>query len=133
MKGGLYHLTLEETIEQLTAYGYDCDIFRKDQINGKPVYVIGAEKGDLKSKQFWIDAEHFFLRRRISPSKDKTLDVVYSDHVFLNGGWVEQVVEFWLDGVYIQKEYYKDINTNPQLNDSIFDYKMFGKTHWYKG
>jgi len=131
MKGGLYHLTVDETIKQLEGYGYDCNIFRKDVLNGKAVYVIGAEKGDLKSKQFWIDTEHFYMVRRISNSKS-TLDVIYIDHVFSNGGWVEQVVEFWSNGTYVQKEYYKDIDTNPQLTEAIFDHKMFGKTHWFK-
>ena len=131
MKGGLYHLTVDETIQQLEDYGYDCSIFRKDLLNGKPVYVIGAEKDDLKSKQFWIDTEHFYMVRRIS-TKKKTLDVIYRDHVFSNGGWVEQVVEFWVDGVYVQKEYYKEIDTNPQLSNDIFDHNMFGKTHWFK-
>jgi len=131
MKGGLYHLTVDETIKQLETYGYDCNIFRKDILNGNHVYVIGAEKGDLKPKQFWIDAEYYYMVRRISTQK-KTLDVIYSDHIFSNGGWVEQVVEFWVDGVYVQKEYYKDINTNPKLSKSIFDPQMFGKAHWFK-
>ena len=133
MKGGLYHLTVDETINQLESYGYNCQLFRKDVFNNKPVYVLGAEKGDLKSKQFWIDAEHFYLHRRISTSKNKTLDVVYSEHIFSDGGWVEQVVEFWSNGVYVQKEFYKSIDTKPELDDAVFDHKMYGKTHWFKG
>ena len=131
MKGGLYHLSVEETITQLKEYGYNTNIFKKDVLNGKPVYIIGAEIGDLTSKQFWLDAENFYMVRRISSQK-KTLDVIYSDHIFSNGGWVEQVVEFWVDGVYVQKEFYKDIDTNPKLSDAIFNPQMFGKTHWFK-
>ena len=114
----------------MEGYGYNCNIFRKDVLNEKAVYIIGAEKGDLKSKQFWIGTEHFYMVRRISNQKS-TLDVIYSDHISSNGGWVEQVVEFWSNGTYVQKEYYKDIDTNPQLNEAIFDHKMFGKTHWF--
>ena len=131
MKGGLYHFSVDETITQLKNYGYNPDIFRTAILNDKLVYVIGAEKGDLTSKQFWVDAENFFLVRRISSQK-KTLDVIYSDHIFSNGGWVEQLVEFWVDGIYVQKEYYKDIDTKPKLSDAIFDPQLFGKTHWFK-
>ncbi|MCP4437607.1 MAG: hypothetical protein GY810_01555 [Aureispira sp.] len=131
MKGGLYHLTTKETIEALSGYGYDCDKFRTAELNQRKVYVIGADRGDLKSKQFWIDAEHFYMVRRINTQQGKVVDVVYSDHVFSNGGWVEQVVKFWVDEKYVQKELYKEINTNPQLGAEQFDPNSYGEIkHW---
>lgn len=132
MKGGLYHQSIKKTITQLTNYGYDCSKFRTDKLNGKKVYVIGAEKNDLKSRQFWMDAEHFYMVRRIhSPREDLVVDVIYSDHIATNGGWVEQTVKFWVNEKYYQIEYYKEINTTPKLNSSIFDPTQFGKiTHW---
>ena len=132
MKGGLYHQSVKETLNQLHQYGYDCSKFRIDELNGKKVYVIGADEGDLKSRQFWMDAEHFYMVRRIhAPKEDIIVDVIYSDHIATNGGWVEQTVEFWVNNSYYQIEYYKDINTNPKLNANIFDPEQFGKIkHW---
>lgn len=131
MKGGLYHLTVEETIQQLTAYGYDCTKFRTDKLNGRKVFVIGADKDDLKSKQFWLDAKHFYMLRRISTHGKKIVDVIYSDHISSNGGWVEQEVRFWVDGKYVQIEYYKKIDTDPKLDPAVFDPNLYGKhKHW---
>ena len=131
MKGGLYHLTVKETINQLTNYGYDCLKFRTDELNGRKVFVIGADKGDLKSKQFWLDTEHFYMVRRIYTQETKVVDVVYSNHIASNGGWVEQIVKFWVDKKYVQVEYYREINTNPNLDAAVFNPDLYIKqVHW---
>lgn len=133
MKGGLYHYKVKEVLSMLEDYGYDTSKFRSDQWNGRPVYVLGAEKGDEQSAQFWIDAKHYYLVRRISStSNNNVLDVHYSDHIAGGGGWVEQTVKFYLDGRYIQIEYYEEIDTAPELPHSLFDPNAFGKAHWYK-
>lgn len=133
MKGGLYHLSVKETIEQLTNYGYDCSKFRRDVLNDRKVFVIGADKGDLKSKQFWLDAEHYYMVRRINTQGEKVIDVIYSNHISSNGGWVEQKVQFWVDKEYVQIEYYKEIDTNPNLDAAVFNPDLYGKrTHWSK-
>lgn len=117
----------------LQDYGYNTAIFRKDSWKSRPVYVLGAEKGDERSQQFWIDAEHFYLVRRISTTqRDQVLDVHYEDHIAGGGGWVEQTVKFYLDGRYIQLEYYQQIDTSPDLPESLFDPAAFGEEHWYK-
>ena len=131
MKGGLYHLTVEETLKQLEGYGYDCSKFRMDELNGRKVFVIGAQKDDLKSSQFWFDAEHFYVVRRINTRKTKVVDVIYSKHIFSNGGWVEQEVKFWVNQKYYQIEYYKKIDTQPNLKATVFDPNLYGQQkHW---
>ncbi len=133
MKGGLYHYSIKETLQMLTDYGYDVQKFRTDVWNDRKVYVLGADKGDESSQQFWIDAEHFYLLRRISTNSNGTvLDVHYSDHVASGGGWVEQTVKFYANGRYIQLEYYQEIDTSPKIPSSFFDPKAYGKGHWYK-
>lgn len=132
MKGGLYHYPVKKVLSMLTEYGYNIQQFRSDRWNGRPVYVLGAEAADEKSAQFWIDAEHFYLVRRISQaSNERILDVHYSDHIASGGGWVEQTVKFYLDGRYIQLEYYQDIDTAPRLPASLFNPKAFGQEHWF--
>jgi len=133
MKGGLYHYETEEVLEKLEAYGYNTKAFHASQWDSRPIWVLGAEAGDLSSPQFWIDAEHFYLVRRISKLKDgRQLDVHYEDHISGNGGWVEQVVKFYVDGRYVQLENYKQIDTAPDLPPGIFDPRQFGGQHWYQ-
>ena len=133
MKGGLYHFEIQEVISMLEEYGYDTGKFRKDRFQGKKVYVLGADKDDLASAQFWIDAKHFYLVRRISKLKNgKILDVHYGDHLKSDGGWVEQTVKFYLDDRYLQLENYKEIDTSPNLENGVFDPTQFGTIHWKK-
>lgn len=133
MKGGLYHFEVAEVIKMLKDYGYDTEVFRKDRFQGKKVYVLGAKEGDLSAPQFWIDAKHFYLVRRIrSLNNGKVLDVHYGEHLKSNGGWVEQTVKFYLDGRYLQLENYKEIDTSPNLDAGVFDPAKFGAIHWKK-
>src|SRR5271169_5241592 len=44
----------ETTIKVVKGEGYDLIKFREDTWEGHPAYVVGADKGDLTSKQFWI-------------------------------------------------------------------------------
>ncbi len=123
-KGGLYFRPAHTILEKLTEYGYDINIFREDRLNGHRVYVIGAEKGDLRTKQFWVSADHFYTMRRISSlGNGSVLDVQYSDHKNVSGGWVEQTVSFFRDGRKIQIEYYKKIDASEKLPSSVFDPK----------
>lgn len=131
-KGGLYFISRNEVLKKLQDYGYNTSIFRKDRLNGMDVYVVGGKEGDLTSKQFWLNADHFYIVRRISQtSSGATLDVQYEDHERYDGGWVEHKVTFYLNGRLIQVENYLDIKVNMVLNDSVFD-SSAPIENWYK-
>lgn len=130
-KGGMYFMPAYEVISKLKEYGYNIDVFREDRFNGQRVYVIGAEKGDLKTKQFWVNADHFYTVRRISQvGQGRTLDVQYSDHSKQAGGWVEQTVTFYVDGRLIQLEKYLDIEVDIPLNTAVFDPRKPIRNWW---
>ena len=131
-KGGMYFRSPASIMAKLKEYGYDTSIFREDRLNGRRAYVVGAKEGDLKTKQFWVDADHFYTVRRISRvSNGRTLDVQYSDHKRVGGGWVEQRVTFYLDERLLQIEKYLDIDDSKKLDKAIFDEKN-PKMDWFK-
>lgn len=133
MKGGIYYRNLKACLELLEKGGYDIQSFHADTYKGRPVYVIGAKQGDLKSPQFWIDQQYFYVVRRIRATRSKkVLDVQYTNHKASGGGWVEQKVTFELDGKLVQVEEYTQINTQPNIPQGFFDPTQFGKSHWYK-
>ncbi|HAS44818.1 MAG TPA: hypothetical protein DCS93_30340 [Microscillaceae bacterium] len=142
LKGGLYHRTVKECLKILKKGGYRTENFHTDTYRGRPVYVIGASKGDLKTPQFWIDQAHFYIVRRtqkINPAKqgpdkgkDRVLDVQYQNHKATGGGWVEQIVRFEVNGRLVQIEEYTEIDTSPNIPKNFFDPQYFGKAHWYK-
>ena len=131
-KGGLYFRPINSVLNQLENYGYNTSIFREDMFNGRRSYVIGAEKGDLKTKQFWIDAENFYTVRRISGiSRDRTLDLQYSEHEEFNGGWVERTVIILVDGRKVQMEYYLEVDAETPIPKDVFNPKNPSRD-WFK-
>ena len=131
-KGGMYYTPPSQVLKKLKEYGYDTSLFRNDQFKGRRVYVIGAEEGDLKTKQFWIDADYFYTVRRISQvGGDRTLDVHYEDHKRVKQGWVEQTVTFYLDEQLRQIEYYLEIEAFDQLPSAMFNRTLPAK-EWFR-
>ncbi|MFI5176472.1 MAG: hypothetical protein ACHQKY_16555 [Terriglobia bacterium] len=51
----VYRQGPETTINELKQQGFDLTKLREENWEGQPVYVVGAEKGDSKSKQFWVE------------------------------------------------------------------------------
>ncbi|WP_420386643.1 hypothetical protein [Roseivirga sp.] len=131
-KGGMYFMPAYEVSGKLKNYGYDTSLFREDRFNGQRVYVVGAKEGDLKAKQFWVNADHFYIVRRISALSDgRVLDVQYSDHKKFEGGWVEQKVIFYLQEQLIQIEKYLNIEVGQALSEQIFEPEN-PKMNWWK-
>ncbi len=100
-------------------------------IAGKKVYVIGADKGDFASPQFWIDQKHLYLVRTFEkmPNGD-VRESRFSKHVRAGKGWIETEVLFLVNGQKTQLEEYKNIKSNVQLDSRIFEAEHFGKVHW---
>ncbi len=132
----VYRQPVETTIYQVKAQGFDLSKLREDTWQGEPVYVVGAEKGDLKSKQFWIEKKRLLFVRIIQPDRHdstKIADTRFVDYRKTSPGWVAAGVEMYVEGKEVFSEEYSDIQVNPKLNPAIFDPKQFTTQHWEKG
>lgn len=124
-KGGLYFISLDETIKKLEQYGFNLKSFRKDVYMNEPAYVIGDD-----SNQFWLHAENYYCLRRVSTnSQNKKVDVVYENFKPLGKGWVEQKVTFYFDGNKRMEENYFDIKLRDTINSNTFDIEE--NYRWY--
>jgi outer membrane lipoprotein-sorting protein len=131
----VYCQPAETTIEQVKGQGFDLSKLHEDTWQGQPVYVVGADKGDLKSKQFWIDKKRLLFVRIIEPNPrdaTKTADTRFVDYRKMDKGWVAAGVEMYVDGKEVFSEEYSDIQIGVKLNPAIFDPKQFTSAHWEK-
>lgn len=131
----VYRQPAQRTIEQVAGQGFDLSKLREDTWDGVPVYVVGADTGDLKTKQFWIDRKRLLFVRLIEPDehdKAKTDDIRFMDYRKVSPGWVAARVELYVDGKNVFSERYSDISVNPKLDPAIFDPRQFAKRHWEK-
>jgi hypothetical protein len=124
----VYRQPVETTIEQVKAQGIDLSKVHEDTWEGRPVYVVGAEKGDLKTKRFWVEKERLLFVRLIQPDERepaKINDTRFMDYRQLSVGFVAARVEFYVDGKNVFSEIYVDIKVNPKLDPAFFDPKQF--------
>ena len=131
----VYRQDPEATIRIIKGEGYDLSKLREDVWDGNPAYVVGADKGDLTSKQFWVAKNTFLFLREIEPARGdaaKLDDVRFIHYQPLAGAWIAAGVEVYSDGKKVFSEDYSDIHANVKLDPAVFDPEKFATTHWEK-
>ncbi|HWO28422.1 MAG TPA: hypothetical protein VNO32_06450 [Candidatus Acidoferrum sp.] len=131
----VYGQAPETTANVIKAEGYDLKKVHEEIWEGQPVYVVGAEKSDLKSKQFWVEKKRLLFVRLSEPTQadPKTFqDVRFEDYREMAGGWVAARVEVYANDKKVFSEEYSDIQSNVKLDPGTFDPKQFNATHWEK-
>ncbi len=131
----VYAQPVETTLAIAKQEGFDASKFHEDTWEGKTVYVFGAEKGDLKSKQFWVEKDRLLFVRLLEPDASdasKTQDIRFTDYRPLGEGWIAARVEVHSEGKLVFSEDYTDIVKDAQLDPAIYDPKQFTSAHWEK-
>jgi len=131
----VYRQDPEATIKVVKDKGYDLSKLREDTWEGHPVYVVGAAKDDLKSKQFWVAKGTLLFLREIEPAREDTAkseDIRFEDYRQLSGGWIAARVEMYSEAKKVFQEEYTEIQANVKLSPSTFDPQQFSTTHWEK-
>jgi outer membrane lipoprotein-sorting protein len=131
----VYRQAPETTAKVVQGEGYDLNKLHEDTWEGHAAYVVGAEKGDLKSKQFWVAKDTLLFVRLIEPSRGdpkKLDDIRFTDYRALAGAWIAARVEVYSDDKKVFSEDYTDIQANVKLDPDTFDPQQFSTTHWEK-
>jgi outer membrane lipoprotein-sorting protein len=123
------------TVNVVKGEGFDLSKLHEDTWEGKTAYVVGADKGDLRSRQFWIAKDTLLFVRVIEPSPSdatKLRDIRFTSYQPLAGAWIAARVEVYSDDKMVFTEDYTDIQANVKLAPEVFDPKQFAATHWEK-
>jgi hypothetical protein len=123
----------EKTIEKLKALKFDLTKLHTDTWQGKPVYVVGADSGDGKTSQFWIDQQNLLFVRLLRPTRAGGVsETQFNKYVKIGDAWLSPEVFFFANGQAGNKEEYRDWKTNVQLQPDLFDPVKFPKAAWIK-
>jgi hypothetical protein len=121
----VYFQPAETTLEQLKKMKIDLSVLREDTWQKRPVYVVGAKTGDLRSPQFWIDKKNLYFVRLIQPvGKDgaSIQEIEFNKYEKVKGGgWIAPEVVFIVDSKRVFLEEYYGIRTGIPLDDNLFD------------
>ena len=131
----VYTQPAEATEKILKAEGYDLSRFHEDAWEGQADYVVGADKGDRKTEQFWIVKDSLLFVRVIEPSRQdaaKMDDIRFTNYQKLGKAWVAARVEVHSEERLAFSEDYTDIQGDPKLDAALFDPAKFSATHWEK-
>jgi len=131
----VYRQEPEATIQVVKGEGYDLSKVHEDTWEGKRAYVVGADQGDSKSKQFWVSKDNLLFLRVIEPSRGdaaKLNDIRFIHYEPLAGAWIAAGVEVYSEGKKVFSEDYSDIQANVKLDPGTFDPGKFAATHWEK-
>ena len=129
----VYRQDTDTTIKVVRGEGYDLSKLHEDTWEGHAVYVVGAEKGDLKTRQFWVAKDSLLFVREIEPARgdaSKQDDIRFIHYQPLAGAWIAAGVEVYSDGKKVFSEDYTDIQANVNLAPGVFDPQQFSTTHW---
>ena len=137
----VYGQAPDTTIAQLEAAGINLGKVREDRWNGTKVWVVGAEKGDTASSQFWIEQHRLVFVRLIESRKNpkehqapaSLLDVTFEKYQPLGKGWVAPEVVIKVDGKEVQREAYRDIRADVALQPDLYDTGTYHKARWIGG
>jgi hypothetical protein len=131
----VYEATVQETVEKLRGLQYNLSKLHQTDWQGRKTYVVGAERGDSLSPQFWIDAERLYFVRSFEPSKQNPgviHETRFEKYVPLEGGWVETEVHFLANGKQRAKEEYSNLKANVELNPGIFNPQVWIAPGWIR-
>lgn len=130
----IYFVPVPQMIETLKQLKFDVTVMHDDVWQGRRVYVVGAQKGDLHSPQFWIDRENLYFVRLLRPSgKDGggTSDVQFNKYQRTKrGAWVAAEVVFMNNGKIATTEEYSEIRTDVPLDEKLFDPQSWTSAYW---
>lgn len=112
------------TAAVLDSLGFDLTKLREDTWNGRPAYVVGADAGEERAAQFWVDRKHLYavrLAEPVGPDRSHTMDVHFGGYRAVGDAWIETEILIYVDGALRQAEYYTNIRPDVPLDPALFD------------
>jgi hypothetical protein len=132
LTGDVYAIPASITLRRLDSLGVDLDKFHEERWQGKRVYVMGAERGDLESTQVWVEADRLLLMRIIQREKRGDRSVITDTHVGdyreVDGFPIAFEFTSYRDGKVFFKEQYDNVKVNEPIRDELFDASRWSAT-----
>ncbi|HEX5153729.1 MAG TPA: hypothetical protein VFW07_19920 [Parafilimonas sp.] len=119
--GGMYFYPLDSVTLMLRRMGYNLNKSYETSLNDKPAYVVGANNGEEKANQLWIDKEKLVIVKIISYNRGDKEEGIFSNHKQFGNGWSETLCSFYVNGTLVQKETYYDCKADENIDLKIFD------------
>lgn len=129
--GGMYSFNLDEVYKRLKKMGYNTDKYFETTWKGQKVIVVGTDKEETESNQFWVDKEKLVTVRILNNKDGQKSEVLCEDYIKLGNNWCETKIEFFINGKLRQTEKYTEIKDNINVDmDYLNPYKLGQVKFW---
>lgn len=126
----MYFRAPKATAKILEDLNFDLSKMHETTWKGRKVYVIGAEKGDTTSNQFWFDTENLYFVRMLNKKPHFLLDVYFDEHQKVGNAWMERKVIVKIGDKLYMTETYSQVKAHKSLDAAIFKPETFSKSKW---
>lgn len=130
--GGIYSFTPEEAVKKLKSVGYDAGKTYETTWNGRPVIVVGTDKDENESNQFWLDKEKLLTVRILNNRNGMKSEILCEDYIAFGNGWCETSIRFFINGKLRQTEKYRELKENITLNMDFLDPGKMGTVKYWE-
>jgi hypothetical protein len=122
---GAFAQAPESTMRHLDSLGVKSTVIRRDTAGGRPVWVIGAEAGDLTSDQLWVDAQRWIpirlIDRETRGTRTTITDYRFSEFAEHGGVPIVTTLLIYRDQRLTVRYEHRDVRINPAVSDAAFD------------
>jgi hypothetical protein len=106
--------------------GLDHAVVSRQEWEGDPAWVLGAEPGQLDRTQLWLDASTLFPVRYLEPQLGRSgatslIEGRAYDYEHFGGVPFHTRFEFYRDGELFMTEVYENVVIDEELPEGIFD------------
>ncbi len=128
----VYVAPVDQTMADLQTLKVDVSKVAETTWDGRPVYIIGADLGDERAPQLWIDKERLVVLRQIFVVRDTVfIDSRFKNYRQIGHSWIAPRCEFYRNGKMLQAEDYADIKADVPLSPALFDPAQWTTApHW---
>ena len=117
-----------DLLAEWRALGVRDDVSHVVRVRDRPITVIGARPGDRNVPAVWLDAQYGVIRfvtfvpRETLPTGPTTLDLAFSEHRRLPGGFFFPYrQELFVGGKLLMLFTVRSVDVNTNLPDALFD------------
>ncbi|MCD6012402.1 MAG: hypothetical protein K0Q79_2264 [Flavipsychrobacter sp.] len=118
--------------KRIAAMGYDLGKTHKTVWNGRKAMVIGSLNDTAHENQLYVALDNYNVLRTVKYDNGRKQEVIFDKHIKAGGGWSETLVTFYTNGHLTQKEIYRDVIANDDIDTALFHPATLWQSHWYK-
>lgn len=128
----VYVVPVDQTLDAVrNELKVDLSKVSETTFDGRPVYILGADVGNEKAPQLWIDKERLVVVRQIFAAGTRYIDSQFKNYRKIGNSWIAPQCEFFIDGKMLQREDYNDIKADVPLSEALFDPAQWKTApHW---